>query len=210
VVLLAACGGEAVRDHKTPAQLLTEAQTHLASHDFDLALKSADRLREEYPFSPEALEGELLAADVEYTRGSGEFAVAAESYRAFADNHPTHPKADYAMYRRGVCHFEMMLSEDRDQTSTQNALSAFEKLIGAYPKSTYVADARVRIGTCRERLAAHELYVARYYLRKDKPRAAQARLAALLQQYPDAPQRDAALKLSLEIQAKTGAAATKP
>ncbi|MBE0616532.1 MAG: outer membrane protein assembly factor BamD, partial [Proteobacteria bacterium] len=52
--------------------------------------------------------------------------------------------------------------------------------------------------------AEHELYVARYYIRKESYDAALQRLRTLVQEYPDAPQRDEALRLALELQSKTG------
>jgi outer membrane protein assembly factor BamD len=51
-------------------------------------------------------------------------------------------------------------------------------------------------------LAAHELYVARYYDRKKKYDAALHRLQSLVQTYADTPHRDEALRLALAIQTK--------
>ncbi len=181
-----------------PDQLYQRAQEALSDEDWPAARKILDRIRDDHPFSQYAVEAELLEADLAYAQEL--FQEAAASYRSFEELHPTHPKVSYALFRRGMAYTEMSMPKDRDQTATRNAAEAFEKLLYAYPESEYATPGRAQLTEARARLAAHELYVARYYVRRDKVDAALQRLQTLVQTYPESPVTDEALKLALELQ----------
>jgi len=196
---LTACAGRKWQADAPPEALYRLAQEAVEDHDFDEAKNLLEQIRDQYPFSRYAVDAELLDADVLFREEKYEEAAAA--YRSFEELHPTHPQAPYALYRRGLAYEEMTYPADRDQTATHNAVEAFQKLLYADPNSEYAPEARKRLGALRERLAAHELYVAKYYIRRDQIDAALQRLQGLVQEYPEAPQRDEALRLALELQA---------
>ncbi|NIR13447.1 MAG: outer membrane protein assembly factor BamD, partial [Desulfobacterales bacterium] len=85
----------------------------------------------------------------------------------------------------GLSYFNQMLSVDRDQTSTRKALSNFEFLMANYPPSVLTEKAREKAEICRERLAAKELYVAKFHYKRKKYRGAKARLEAAVKLYPE-------------------------
>ena len=196
--LLFGCAGGQKRAPIPPEELYRQAQEAVEDYDFKQAQDLLDRIRDEYPFSKYAAEAELLGADMAFR--DNRFEEAAASYRSFEELHPTHPKVPYAIYRRGMAYLEISHPADRDQTASRNAAEAFQKLLNAYPNSEYAAEAREHLTEMRSRLAAHELYVARYYVRKKKYSAALSRLHELVKTYPDAPERDEALSLALEVQ----------
>ena len=78
-----------------------------------------------------------------------------------------------------------MKTIDRDQTTTQEAVQEFQRLIQFYPRSAYVAQAEEMLVESRERLAAYELYVGRFYYRQDAYPAAIGRFEGLLKVYPE-------------------------
>jgi outer membrane protein assembly factor BamD len=82
---------------------------------------------------------------------------------------------------------------DRDQHHTQEALRAFRQLRRAYPQDELIPQAEVHVRNLRQRLANHELAVARFYYRKGAYHAAIGRLLNLIQVYPTLPDLDAAL-----------------
>lgn len=195
---LAGCAGKKWRADAPPEELYRLAQAAVEDRDFDDARKLLDQIRDQYPFSRYAADAELLGADASFDEKKYEEAAAA--YRSFGELHPTHPKAPYAMYRRGLSYEEITHPADRDQTATRDAVEAFQKLLYANPDSEYAPEARKQLTELRERLAAHELYVAKYYIRRKQTAAALQRLQRLVQDYPEAPQRDEALRLALELQ----------
>lgn len=202
LVLLAAllwgCAAGQQRPNLPPEDLFRMAQEAAEDRDLPEAQKLLDQIRDEYPFSRFAAEAELLSADMAY--GDKRYEEAAAAYRSFEELHPTHPKVPYALYRRGMAYLEISHPPDRDQSATRDAAEAFQKLLFAHPDSEYAPEARRLLDEMRSRLAAHELYVARYYLRRDQYSAALSRLQTLVQDYPDAPERDDALQLALQIQ----------
>lgn len=202
LALLLGCSGAA----PTPTPVTTaetlygQAQATAKTRDFEEATKFLERLRDEFPFSRFAVEGELLLADIAFDQEK--FPEATVAYRSFEDTHPTHPRASHAVYRRGLAQMELSQPEDRDQSATRAALEAFQKLIHAYPGSEREADARKRIAEARNRLGAHEVYVAQYYLRRSKFEAAAARLEGAVRDFPDTPSKNQALQLLEELKGK--------
>jgi outer membrane protein assembly factor BamD len=108
---------------------------------------------------------------------------------------PVNPDAAKAQFNSALCSFERMKDIDRDQSTTQEAVQEFQRLIQTYPRSPYVDEAREKLRASRERLAAYELYVGRFYYRQGAYPAAIGRFAGLLKVYPEADIADEALFL---------------
>lgn len=146
---------------------------------------------EDHPLSRYATEAQLLMGDVSYATENYE--DAASYYTSFVALHPSHPRASYAQFQKGMSHFKDVLSLDRDQTSTRKALFAFEDLLGAYPDSPYSPRAKELISFLKNRLAEREFYIARFYFKNKNYKGALGRLRDILAQYPDAGINDKAL-----------------
>jgi outer membrane protein assembly factor BamD len=61
----------------------------------------------------------------------------------------------------------------------------FQRLLQAYPRSAYVDEAKEKLAASRERLAAYDLYVGRFYYRQGAYPAAIGRFEGLLRVYPE-------------------------
>lgn len=203
ILMLSACASTQEVEKLTAEELHSRANAAVKEGDFKDAEELIDRLRDEFPFSDLVASVELLAADIKFEKEDYEEAAAA--YGAFEDLHPTHPKVPYAIYRRGKAYLEVSLAYDRDQSAVVRANEAFQKLIYAFPETDYAADARKHLEDVHSRLAAHELYVAKFYIRKKEFDAALGRLKFLVDKYPQTPMADEALVLVQEIGAKRNA-----
>jgi outer membrane protein assembly factor BamD len=138
-------------------------------------------------------------ADTLYRRELYEEAY--DAYDEFERLHPKNPAVPYALYQKGMCHFSRMRSIDRDQTPARMARDEFELLLRKYPDSEYARRARRTLTECYSSLARHELFVADFYLKKRKYRAARDRYRYLLENYPDFGQYHRALEnLNISIQ----------
>lgn len=146
---------------------------------------------EDHPLSRYATDAQLLMGDLSFAKENYE--DAASYYTSFVALHPSHPRASYAQFQKGMSHFKDVLSLDRDQTSTRKALFAFEDLLSAYPDSTYSPRAKEMTAFLRNRLAEREFYIARYYYKNRNYKGALGRLRDILAQYPDAGINDKAL-----------------
>ncbi|MBI5136619.1 MAG: outer membrane protein assembly factor BamD [Nitrospirae bacterium] len=127
---------------------------------------------------------EVIMSRAEGYFGEKQFAEAAQEYGRFMELHATHEWAPYALYQQGVSLMLQVKTADREPALNRQALQAFDNLIVNYPQSAAVDDATRRRDQVRERLAEHELGVARFYLRTDRAQSALSRLDYLMQNYP--------------------------
>ncbi len=164
-------------------ELVQRAEKYLSSRRWDLAEESLREIRDRYPDSPYSLWAELKLADCKFF--AHEYQEAIVLYQEFEKLHPTNEAIPYVIYQIGTCYYNLMLPPDRDQTYTKKALETYERLLRTFPDSPYELEIKKRLKKCRERLAEHEMYVAKFYFRTKRYRAAYYRLLYLLQSYPN-------------------------
>lgn len=165
----------------TPEALYQRGYEDYQKGYYKRAIQSFQRLREEHPLSPVAILAELGIADAHFS--DKEYAEAEMSYTEFINLHPTNENIPYAMYQLGMCHFRQIITIDRDQTETLKAKGAFEKLIARFPRSQFSQLAQDMLRECRKKLCEQELYIAEFYLKIKKNKAALRRLDAMSQEY---------------------------
>jgi len=172
-------------EEKPLKSLMQEGIETFKNGNFDKAIKIFEYIKDTYPFTPEALIAQLRLADVYYYKHDYQNALL--SYQQFIKLHPKHKQAPYALYQAGMCYFHQIPSIDRDQTPTKNALEIFKRLIKEHPTSRYTKRALIKIKICREKLAAHEFYVGRFYYRTGRYKSALLRLRNLIENYYELP-----------------------
>ena len=94
--------------------------------------------------------------------------------------------------------------EKRPPNESRKALQAFQVLLQQYPRSPYAADARQRAIFLRNRLAAYELSVAQYYMKREAYVAAVNRARAVIENYDGSPAAIDALGIMAEGYRKLG------
>ena len=158
-------------------------QRELARQKYSRAEEAFGKFLEQHPQDrrrPEALMG---LADAMY--GDKRYEEAKFQYRRFLELFPASSEAAKAQFNSAMCSFQRMKTIDRDQHTTQEAVQEFQRLIQSYPRSQYVAEAEEKLAESRERLAAYELYVGRFYYRQGAYPAAIGRFEGLLKAYPE-------------------------
>ena len=191
---LTGCGGGTKRVYKSQAEAdYWRGMDALADEDFPAADAQFRRVKTKYVFTPFAALAELRLGDSALKQGHHYEAV--ETYRAFIRSHPQHLEVPYAYWKIGSSYTELRPSRffllppafERDNNSTKNALVALQNYIKLYPKHKYISKAKAMALECRRELAAHELYVARFYRTQEKWEAARGRYEGLLDQFKDTP-----------------------
>jgi len=81
----------------------------------------------------------------------------------FIQLHPAHRDIAYAYYLRALCYYEQIADIQRDQKSTQLAMSALQEVVNRFPDSAYARDARLKIDLARDHLAGKEMEIGRWY-----------------------------------------------
>ncbi len=184
LIALIGCSGKSTGQEKSgPEAVVHEAMRAFNNGNYVTALKHFDILTDRYPFSQYSLMAELKSADCYYYQHKYTEAIAA--YLDFEESHPTNEAVPYTMFQVGMSHYNQLDSIDRDPASAVESIAVFSKLIRSYPQSSYIDEARRRIGAARNFLANHEMYVARFYIKTDKLKQAEIRLEYLLDNYPE-------------------------
>ena len=201
------------KDVRGPQDLYALALEELESSSPEEAIADFEDLRAKYPYSRFSALAELRIADAESRRGRNVEAI--EGYRGFLRLHPSHEQAEYALlkiaegYRSQLPRQWLLLppNAERDQASTHEAIAAYDELLSRFPAGFSAAEAHRHRDTCRRRLAEHELYVARFYLREGHPASVCGRALALLEAYGGLGLERPALQLCLEARQRLGDAA---
>ncbi|WP_417227664.1 outer membrane protein assembly factor BamD [Amphritea sp.] len=176
-------------------QLYQEALTLLEGENFVAAIEKLQLLEARYPFGQfsEQAQLELIYA---YHKN-----YEPEAARATADRfirlNPNHENLDYALYLKGLTAFEkdrtffekyLPIDEtQRDPGSALDSFQSFQQLVSRFPNSQYAPDAQKRMTYLKNRLATHEMHVARYYVKREAWVAAANRGRYVIENYQQTP-----------------------
>lgn len=133
---------------------------------------------------------QLRIADAEFHQDS--FTEAVVSYREFLREFPNDPEVVYARYKVADCLFESrgesVLApplEERDLVNVRDADQTIADFLRDYPDYHKRQRLLYMHAWVRGELARHELYVARYYLKKNRYKAAIQRTEYALVTFKD-------------------------
>lgn len=178
----------------TAQQNYRKGVKRLRKKQLDEAKKFFKFVHSRYPLSKYAALAELRLADVLYKQGK--YLSAIDAYQNFLKNHPTHREVQsgYVPYKIGRSHWKMTPGDwwlfppayEKDRTSALAAMKVFKRFLERFPDSKYARKARRYFRKAVRRLAKHELYVAKFYLSRGKPKGAILRLQYLIAKFPDA------------------------
>ncbi|TFG37672.1 MAG: outer membrane protein assembly factor BamD [Syntrophobacterales bacterium] len=165
----------------TPESLYQKGQQYYLDGKYKQSIEAFQRLREEYPLSKYAISADLGIADSYFSTGN--YLSAESYYNDFVDFHPTNENLPYVMYQIGLCHYNEMLSIDRDQTQTRQARDSFEKLISRFPSSKFSFMAEKKLRDTKRRIGEHEFYVGQFYFKRGDYQAALRRFEVVAEEY---------------------------
>jgi outer membrane protein assembly factor BamD len=164
-------------------ELFTRGEKFFKKEKYTPALEDFKTLKEQYPKSKYLGKTQFYIGEIHFQRKEYEEALVA--FQNLINFYPTHPQVPEAQYKVGLCYYKQMLSRDRDQTTTRQAIEAFERVRVKYPDSEYAQKAAEKFQKCRNRLAEHELVIAEFYLKDKAYQASINRLRIILETYAD-------------------------
>jgi outer membrane protein assembly factor BamD len=149
------------------------------------------KIVDSYPQSPRRAEAKLGMGDsyVAENRIDSDI-LAVNQYHEFLQFFPTHPKDDYAQYEICVAQAREILSAERDQTATAEAVKQDEVFLDRYPASPYRPDVEKLHRAAEDRVSDHELRVGMFYFRLKGFGGATDRFNYLLAHDPNYTNRD--------------------
>ncbi|PPB80151.1 Beta-barrel assembly machine subunit BamD [Albidovulum inexpectatum] len=215
-VLVAGCGGGPQEvdletlDAATIYQMgERELETSRRSQDAVRYFAEVERL---YPYSEWAKRALIMQAYAHHKNREYEEARAAA--QRFIDTYPADEDAAYAKYLLALSYYDQIDEVGRDQGLTFQALQALRAVIEEYPDSDYARSAILKFDLAFDHLAAKEMEIGRYYLKRKHYTAAINRFRVVVEnfqtttQVPEALHRlvEAYLALGLTDEAQTAAA----
>lgn len=168
------------------------AVAEFADRDWEEAVSYADFVRIRFPFSRYSVESELLIARAQFAQGN--YVTAQDAFKQFSKLHPTHEHvrngwvaymaASSAYMAAPESFFLLPPHYQRDQSLMRSAKVELLHFLDHYPTSPLRSEAEQLLDEVNRKLLEHELYVARFYLDRDRPRAAVSRLESAHARYP--------------------------
>lgn len=172
------------------------------SGDIFFAAKKFNEVELLYPQSIWASRSTLMAAYSYYSQLY--FTDAIIELERFLDKYKNHPNTDYAYYLLAICHYNQIVDEKKDLGEIVKAKQYFTLLIKEYPSTDFAEDAKFKLELVEEILASKELYLANYYLDREKWIPAMNRYKKIVNEYNTTIFIEEALYRLVELNYKLG------
>ena len=134
-----------------------------------------------YPYSEWAKRALIMQA---YSlHQSKEYEEARAAAQRFLDFYPGDEDAAYASYLLALSYYDQIDEVGRDQGLTFQALQALRVVIETYPDSEYAKSAILKFDMAFDHLAAKEMEIGRYYLKRGNYTSAINRFRVVVQDF---------------------------
>lgn len=169
-------------DTFTPEQIYEMGEKQLeVEKDPEAALKFFQEVERLYPYTEWAKRGLIMQA---YTlHQSKDYEQARDAAQRFLDYYPGDEDAAYAQYLMALSYYDQIDEVGRDQGLTFQALQSLRTVIEQYPDSEYAKSAMMKFDMAFDHLAAKEMEIGRYYLKKRNYTAAINRFRVVVQDF---------------------------
>ncbi len=216
-VALTGCGRFAASrdvplDSYSAEQIYQIAEVQLDRQKFEDAAKSFAEVERLYPYAEIARRALIMQAFAYHSDRDYENSRAAA--QRYVDVFPAGDDAAYAQYLVALSYYDQIDEVGRDQKLTFEALQALRRVIEQYPDTEYARSSILKFDLAFDHLAAKEMEVGRYYLKRGNYLAATNRFRIVVEDFqtttqtPEALHRlvEAYLSLGLNDEAQTAGA----
>jgi outer membrane protein assembly factor BamD len=162
-------------------KLYTDAYSNFENGNSDTAVQLFEMVERDYSYTEWGPRASLMRAYLYYD--TGDYVTALTNLQRFKQRHSGSKNIQYVEYLIAICMFEQINLVSLSQENTDLALRQFEKVILNYPNSAYATDAKFKIDLINEQLAGKEMYIARYYAKREKWLPALYRLNNVFKNY---------------------------
>jgi outer membrane protein assembly factor BamD len=216
VAVLSGCAGapkDRALDSYTAEEIFKKGELELATgkrpKDALIYFQEVERL---YPYTEYAKRALIMQAFV--NQKAKQYPEARDAAQRFLDFYPGDEDAPYALYLMALSYYDQIDDVGRDQGITFQALKGMRDVIETYPDSEYARSAILKFELAFDQLAAKEMEVGRYYLKRKNYAAAINRFRVVVADYQTTTQTAEALlrlvesylALGLTDEAQTAAA----
>ena len=179
-----------------------EAYEELESGDVIYAAKKFNEAELLYPQSEWAPKSVLLAAYSYYSQNYYDEALS--ELNRFFKKYPKHKNIDYAHFLYAMCYYENIIDEKKDLEPLLISKKRFQFVVQNFPGTDFAQDAKFKINLINDVLASKEMYLGKYYIKKQKWVAAINRFKNILELYGTTIYVEEALHRLVETNYKIG------
>ena len=122
----------------------------------------------------------------------------------FLQKYKNHPRRDYAYYLLALSHYNLIIDETKDLEEILKAEKYFKIIIKNYPNTEFAIDSEFKLELIEEILASKEMYLARYYVDREKWIPAINRFKTVINDYETTIYVEEALHRLVELHYKLG------
>lgn len=158
-----------------------EAYKNFEEGKYEDSIKLFELVEKDYSYTPWASKSLLMRSYIYYD--SGQYIKALAHLQKYKKRYAGSKNIDYVEYLIGMCLFEQINFATLSQENTHLAFRQFSKIIDQFPNSEYAYDAKFKIDLINDQLAAKEMYLARFYIKKQKWTPAIIRLNNVIEKY---------------------------
>jgi outer membrane protein assembly factor BamD len=155
-----------------------ELETARRPDDALLYFQEVERL---YPYTEYAKRALIMQAFALHK--AKKYPEARDAAQRYLDFYPGDEDAPYALYLMALSYYDQIDDVWRDQGLTFQALSGMRDVIETYPDSEYARSAILKFDLAFDQLAAKEMEVGRYYLKRKHYAAAINRFRVVVQDF---------------------------
>ena len=183
-------------------EVYNEAMMEFERGDVIYAGKKFNEAELLYPQSAWAPRAVLMSAYGYFSQGYYKDAI--NDLERFLIKYDYHPQKDYAYYLLALCHYDQIIDERKDFNEIILAKKYFELIINEYPDTDYAVDSKYKLELIIEIMASKEMYLARYYVQREKWIPAINRFKKVVNNYDTTIYIEEALYRLVELHYKVG------
>ena len=155
-----------------------------------------------FPQSIWAPRAVLMSAYGYFSQGYYSYAI--NDLERFILKYKNHSQIDYAYYLLALCHYDQIIDERKDMNQILLAKKYFELVMKDYPETEYAKDSKYKLDYITEIIASKEMYIARYYVEREKWIPAIKRFQVVINDYDTTIFVEEALHRLVELNYKIG------
>lgn len=201
VLAFAGCGGmfttrEQPLETFSAQEIYQLGEFELSDENFDEAARYFGEVERLYPYSAFARRALIMQAFAYHRDRDYENSRAAA--QRYIDFFPADEDAAYAQYLMALSYYDQIDDVGRDQGLTFQALQSLRTVIERYPDSEYARSSILKFDLAFDHLAAKEMEIGRYYLKRGHYMAAVNRFRIVVEDFQTTTQTPEALHRLVE------------
>ena len=211
LIILTSCGGKEVNKKDTieeediDLQMIAayqEGKKALEKNDAIFAAKKFNEAEILFPQSIWAPRSALMAAYAYYSQAY--YGDAIFELKRYLKTYPQDKNQSYAHYLIGLSYYENIQDEKKDLRPLLKAKDKFLYILSEYPNTDFALDAQFKLDLISDILASKEMYLANYYIDKEKWIPAINRFKVVINEYNETIYVEEALHRLVEIHYRIG------